>query len=211
MTDFPSNSQNPLGDKNVPDPKLEKKIERIVTTEVVIRKPKLGKKVRTLFFGGEVKSAGRYIFGDILIPAMKNMLLDAIARGSERVIYGETRRPRYQQEYGRPTIRYNSPVQRPNESYMLPQQPPRYPDSSKRNVHGDMILSSREEAEAMVQGLMECVDKYGAVSVLDLNEMIGHASAHTDNKWGWTTSIKSTQIKQVREGWLVELPPVEEI
>ena len=44
----------------------------------------------------------------------------------------------------------------------------------------------------------------------DLYDLTGLPSAHVDNKWGWTY-LTNTEIRQIRDGYLLDLPPMEEI
>ena len=54
------------------------------------------------------------------------------------------------------------------------------------------------------------IERYDVVSRADLNDMAGIPATYVDNAWGWT-SIRFAGIKQVREGYLLELPPMIEI
>lgn len=213
--DFPSNSQNPLaGPPQKKAAKEDKVIEKVVTGEVIMRPPSLGKRMKALFFGGEVKGASRYVVVDVILPAVRNTVVDAVTRGIERVVLGENavRRPRsggYGYDY-RPRMTYNAPVDR--NPAMLPKQPPRYSNQNNRSSQtlGDIILPSRDEAEMVIDMLGELIEKYDVASVADLHEMLGIHSTAIDNKWGWT-SPRGAGVSQTREGYVLILPPLEEI
>ncbi len=57
---------------------------------------------------------------------------------------------------------------------------------------------------------MASIEQYEVVSVSDLNELLGLPSSHVDNKWGWT-NLSTIDTKQVREGFRISFPPLEEI
>ena len=209
MEAFPSNAHNQTGDPKTPkEEKPKKDIQKVVSTEVVQRKTPLGRRFKNLFFGGEFKGAMKYITNDVLLPALRNMLVDTTTKGVERVVYGESysrRRP----ELGRPRISYDrlsSPIGRDSRRAMLPDQPPY--SSRRRQDIGEIILVSRSEAEIVVERLTDIIDKYEVVSIADLHDLVGLPTTYVDNKWGWS-SMKGVDIRQIREGYLLDLPPVE--
>jgi hypothetical protein len=205
--EFPGNSHNPTGPN---PPKEEKHIEKVVAGEVVQRKTPLGRRFKNLFFGGEFKGAMKYLSNDVLLPALRNMLVDTTTKGVERVVYGESysrRRP----EIGRPRVSYDR-LSAPSDRYgsrraMLPDQPP-FASSRRKQDVGEIILNSRDDAEIVAERLADIIDKYDVASVADFHELVGLPSSYVDNKWGWS-SMKGVDIRQIREGYLLDLPPVE--
>lgn len=200
-------------DKSKKVERPEKAIEKIVTGEVVVRKKSFGQRFKGIFFGGDFKTAATYVAADVLLPSLRNMLADATKGAVDRVIYGEsayTRRGRAP-EY-RPRVQYNNPINRatrdPRElSARLPDQPP-HPYRQNRHEASEIILASREEAELVLERLIDIVDKYDTASLADLYDLVGLKSDHVDNKWGWTF-LNTAQVIQLREGYLLELPPLE--
>jgi len=210
--EFPSNSHSKgLPKKDIPP----KDVQKIVTGGVVKRPVSIGKKAKNIFFGGELKEASSYVITRVLIPAMKDMFVDAVRSGIERAVYGDASPRRgglaANDRYGRAKISYNDVVDRSlrGRPTMLPDQPPRY-STGPRGALGDIILSSREEAEKVGEGLCDLIETYDSASVLDLHEMLGLPHTHVDNKFGWTTP-RGIGVTQVREGFLLVLPPLEEL
>lgn len=217
MEEFPSNSQNVVNTgKAVRQQKaapVEKDpVTKVVTDSVIHKKPSLGKKFKDVFFGGEFKGAVHYITGDVLLPAFKKLVVDATSMGMERLIYGDTnpRRMRRPDIQNPSRVLYNSPVNRdPRTRTMLPDQPP-YSPPSRHQDQGELIVISRTDAENVVERLSDIIDKYEVASVADLHALVGLPATYVDNKWGWT-NLAFANIKQVREGYLIDLPPVEPI
>ena len=89
MEDYPSNSHK----KKTPPKAIEeaKKVERVVEGEVIRRKKPLGKRFAELFIGGDAKSVGSYVMFEVLLPAVKDTLADAMSQGVERMLFGEAR------------------------------------------------------------------------------------------------------------------------
>jgi hypothetical protein len=204
--DYASNSK-----KSEQEGKPGKQIEKVVTGDVVQRQKTLGQKFKGVFFGGEFRSAARYIAADVLLPAFRNLIVDASTKGIERVIYGETSHASRRRTEYRPRVQYNNPinVDRRHARVPLPDQPP---SGYRQNRHegSDIILSSREEAELVLERLIDIIDKYDVASLADLYDLVGLPTNHVDNKWGWSY-LSECSVNQVRDGWLIDLPPLEPI
>jgi hypothetical protein len=206
--EFPSNSHKAV---EGPKPELPKKdIQKVVTGDAIQRQKPLRRKFKELFFGGEFKGATRYITVEVLLPAVKNMVVDATTKGIERIIYGDSS-PRRRTEIGRPRISYNNPIDRySRQRAMLPDQPPYSAARGRREDVGEIILVSRDEANLVVERLTDIIDKYGVASVADLHDLVGLPTTHVENKWGWS-ALKYAEVRQIREGYLIDLPAVEPI
>ena len=86
--DYKSNSNKA---KEPSKPKVEKKVQRVVSGEVIVHKKSLGQKIKGLFIEADFKSVMRYIVSDVLLPAARNTVVDASTKGIERMMY--ERRP----------------------------------------------------------------------------------------------------------------------
>lgn len=213
--DYQSNSKKNREKAEKSEPQEDKKIVKIITGEV-IQKPKgIRYKMKEVFLGGNFTTAMQYVTADVLLPALRNLILDMVSKGTERLIFGDSYyrrsgydpRPRISyQNYGNPI--YRDPRLVSDIRANLPDQ--RRPLRQNRRDVNDIILSSREEAELVVERLIDVIDRYQVVSLQDLHELLGLPSSHVDQKWGWTY-LNNVQIRQVRDGHLIELPPLEEI
>lgn len=193
------------------EPKAEKVIEKVVTGEVVQKPKSIGHKFKDIFFGGDFKLAMRFVSSEVLLPALRNLMVDSVTKGAERLVYGESsyRRPRPYDP--RPIVQYNNPlaIRRDPRMPNIPEQGPRAYRPTRRDAN-DIILTSREEAELVVERLIDIIDKYDVASLADLNELLGLPTQHVDNKWGWTY-LNNVEIRQIRNGYLIDLPTLEEI
>lgn len=204
--DYQGNSRKGKAEKAAPE---KKNIEKVVTGEVITRKVPLGRRIKETFFGGDFKNAAQYIAADVLLPALKNAIVDATSKGIERAVYGDVG-PRRVSE-GRGRVTYNTPVSR---SYRepranVPDQPSRRVERSSREGT-EIILSTRSEAEAVLERMQDIIESYDVVSMADLRELVGLQSTPVDNKWGWS-SLFEIEIIQIREGYLLDLPDPEVI
>lgn len=197
-----------------PESDQDQKLEKIVVGEVVTRKKPLGSRMKEIFFGGDFTSAGQYIAAEVLLPAFRNLLIESITKGAERVVLGDSSlaRGRPQPGYG-PRVTYNSPINRgpyreaTSRRANLPDQPttgrPR-----GRHDNTEIVLASRGDAEMVLERMQDIIDRYQVVSMADLHELTGLPAPYTDNKWGWE-SLRFAEIRQIREGYLLDLPPAE--
>lgn len=217
MDELPSNAQG-LGPAKEPDKKTKKDkkpLEKITTGEVEVRPKGLAYKAKNLFFGDEARSAVRYITDDVLFPALRNLVVDTTTKFIERAIYGD-KTPPSRRTYGSGPSRatYSTPVSRAgayqgpfasrNQALSERQSPRR-----RNNMQIDeIIISSKADAEAVLDMLKTVIDQYESASVQDLKDLLGWPSQFTDINYGWT-ALGSADIHPVREGYLLDLPPAE--
>lgn len=208
-TEYGSNSHKSRAQQK---PEEKEKIEKVVTGEVVQKKRSFGQKFKAIFFGGEFRSSSKYVAGEVLLPTLRNMLVDATTRGMERMVYGESSARRRiggpGPSYGS-RIQYNNPTLRRDRPYLPDQVLNRTMRQVRRDTN-DLVLASREEAETVLERLLDILSKYEVVSLADLYDLCGLPTSPIDNKWGWTY-LNNTEIRQVRDGYLLDLPPTEEI
>jgi len=206
MPDYSSNSHKSKG----PVAPEQKHVERITTGEVVTKKKPLGRKVKDLFIAADFRSVTQYVTQNVLLPAARNMLVDASSRGMERLIYGETA-ARRSPTNSSVRVNYGQPVQR-QDPRVARSQPMQFQRQENRRSFEmmDYILSSRNDADRVLEALSDIASQYGCVTVADLNQMVGREISHVDNKLGWE-HIGHARVVQMRDGYLLDLPPTIEL
>lgn len=211
QSEFPGNSNKKT--KAVVKKDEEKpKPEKAVTGEVVKKKPSIGQRVKDIFFRGDFQGVTRYVATEVLLPALRNLIVDSTTKGIERAIYGEVRALRHAP--GTSRYQYNNPIYRDRDRSSrahLPDQPPhRLPPRGRTHTIGDIVLTSKADAETVIERLSDIIDQYEVASVADLYDLLGLSTSFIDNKWGWTELVYA-DVKQIREGFLIDLPPAEPI
>lgn len=204
MSEFPSNS------KKARTEPPEKDIKRVTSSDAVRRKTPLSKQFSDTFIGGNPKSAAHYVVFGVLIPAAKDALSDGVSQGFERLIYGESRGPKRPRPGGFAPghVSYSRMAGvRPG-----PPQDRRELTRRARSQHDfdDIVISSRSEAELVVEQLFDLVSQFGSASVADLYTMTGVESTHVDNQWGWT-DLEGSSPRKIRGGYLLDLPDPESL
>ena len=199
----------------------KKTLERVVhTPPVKVKRGLIGRLVSGIVGPEGVSGIGEYVNEEIIKPAIKNIIVDAVTSGINMVMYGE-RGGRGTGGY-RPTTNYQrsthqSSYQRTNYTSRYTQhnaEPVQQPREVVRNRHvvEEYVLQDRHDASHVLVSLTENADSYGTVSVADYYELIGVPSTYTDNNYGWSIdTITRATIIGVRGGYVIKFPPLEVI
>lgn len=208
MDQFPGNSKRPERVREEP----AKKVERVVQGEVVRRTPSRTRRFTQNLIGGDAQSVWGYMFGEVLVPAARDMIADALTGGVERAIFGDSaagRRGGRSRHGGSGRTDYQSSFNR-SRSPLHREEPRRELSSRARSTHSfdEIILDQRVEAEEVLDRLDAMLDKYGSATVADFYELCGVTSTYTDQKYGWS-DISSASVQHVRGGYLLRMPTPE--
>lgn len=209
MTEYPPNSRKA---KTAPEPPEPKKVEQVTSAEV--RRPKrgLGRQFKAAFIQGNSRDALTYMVEDVVVPTVRDMFVDAMQSGIDRLFYGDTRRSR--SGYSTPLTSTSQAKVDYRSHSMGITKPGRTLSKAARSTHdfGQLIIPDRREAEDVIDNMFETLSRYGQVSVADLYVMTGIRPDHTDERWGWTSLPGAGVIPQKRRGgFLLNLPPTEEL
>ena len=216
MDDFPANSDRSKEEINeTSEPKeATKEPKKVIEGQVVRKKKSVGRKFKETFIGGSASTVGEYILYDILIPAIKDTLADVTTQGVERMLFSEVRSSsRRSGKRGRDNYTNYSNYTRRTEQRGSPFDD-RRPDPRRRRPSAkyefeDIIIPTRAEAEKVIDRLFDVIQKYDAVSVADLYELIGITGNYMDNKWGWYDIHGHDLVIRVSQGYLLNLPSPE--
>lgn len=175
----------------------QKKPVRVTKGKVVVRKKQQSA------FEESLESAGKYIFNDVLIPTLKDMLSEAITGATDQILYGGERPSRRREAKSSSHISYNKISS--NKTRV-------HPKAARRSGSFDFtnyIVETRREADDVVDSMYALLDQYGTVTVSDFKGLIDVTALYTDDNFGWTT-LKGARAIRVREGFTFDLPtPVE--
>lgn len=178
----------------------EKKVEKVVTGIVKTKKKSKINNFMGNIISEDAKSVKSYVFGEVLIPAIKKAISDIVTDGIDIILYGESRGRNKRSTADRVSYRnyYDDRGTRPrmNERQAI---------MAGSYSYDDIILSSRGEAEDVLARMDELMDTYGLVRVADLYDLVGITGNYTDNKYGWT-NIRNADIIRVRDGYMIKMP-----
>ena len=201
MEEYKSNSYRSKETQKNDNVKPEdRKIEKIVTGVVKTKKKSKISQAMDNFISEDAKNVKSYVFGEVLIPAIKKAISDIVTDGIDIILYGEARgrnkrstadrvsyRSYYDDRGGRNRMNERQAIMAGSYSY------------------DDIILSTRGEAEDVLSRMDELIETYGLVRVADLYDLVGITGNYTDNKYGWT-NIRNAEIIRVRDGYMIKMP-----
>ena len=137
------------------------------------------------------------IVGDVLIPALKKTIVDAVTNSIEMLIYGSTGNIK---KSGSSKVSYRSYYDNDYRS-----RNDRRDYRSAGYDYDDLVFGTRGEAEMILDNMFEILDRYKVVTVADLYDLAGERGRYTDNKFGWT-DISSASVVRIRDGFVIKLP-----
>ena len=201
MEEYKSNSYRSKELQKNDDVKPEdRKIEKVVTGVVKTKKKSKISQAMNNFISEDAKNVKSYVFGEVLIPAIKKAISDIVTDGIDIILYGEARgrnkrstadrvsyRSYYDDRGGRNRMNERQAIMAGSYSY------------------DDIILSTRGEAEDVLSRMDELIETYGLVRVADLYDLVGITGNYTDNKYGWM-NIRNAEIIRVRDGYMIKMP-----
>lgn len=173
----------------------EKKVEKVTTGKVITKKKSAFSKFADEFISEDAKNVKTYVLGEVLIPAIKKAVLDIVTDGINMILYGDAGRGGKRSTADRVSYRSYSDYSRPRDTRTV----------SAGYSYDEIILTSRGEAEDVLQRMDELMDAYGLVRVADLYDLVGITGNYTDNKYGWT-NIRNAEIVRVRDGYMIKMP-----
>ncbi len=186
----------------------KKRLEQVTTGKVTTRKRSGARRFADLFLAEDIGNVKEYIVFDLLIPAIKDMIVNMINNTTELLAYGRVKNGRNQTKAST-YISYNNYA-----GYSRPTQAPRQEPNRVGNSLDDIIFESRAEAELVLDNLRECIDQYGEVTVRDYLDAVGISgdkyTNYTQNNYGWT-DLREAYIVRVREGFMIVMPRVIQI
>lgn len=171
--------------------KEKKEVKAVVNGKVTKKKKGIGSKISTVLFDdnnvGDVKE---YVIFDVIVPAVKNAISNAITGGIDMLLFGERRS--------------DSSRSRGYTSYSSRSTNRR--DSSRRDYRhssvfefDDILLPTKIDATSVIDNMFNILDEYGVVSVADYYALVGEPSNYQMNAWGWE-NLGNVYVQRTRTG-----------
>lgn len=169
----------------------EKKVEKIISGEVKVRKKSGFRKMMDNFISDDVPNIRTYICKDVVVPTIKKIISETVdialfgrSRGSGRSLADK--------------VSYN-------KYYKSDYTPVNTVNTRTGYGYNEIVLESRGEAERVLSQMNDLIETYDMVSVADLYDLVGITGEYTDNRYGWT-NIRNANIRRVSDGFLLEMP-----
>lgn len=188
--------------KREADAKNKEKLRPVIRQDqIVSTKKPLSKKFAETFMTEDAKDVKTWLIMDVLIPGLKNTILDVLLM----MFFGETdsRSRESSRDRGRTNYRakYRSSSDRENRR----RRDDRY-DSDDRVDFRNIVLRSRDDGEELVDEMKKRIEDTGSVSISELLDMIDAAasSRYTDCNWGWDDP-RDVGLRRISSGWLIDV------
>lgn len=198
--EYPSNSNKAKeAEKETADRKIEKVVSGTAKTKKKGEISKLAGKIFSTEDMGDIKS---YLVDDVLIPGVKNTILDMIIDGASRVLGGKGRRSSTRSGN---KISYRDYYEQRDDRRAVGAVAPR-----PRFDFDEIVFPNRIDAENVRDQMDDVIARYGFVTVGDMYDMADLPQPYTSQKYGWTNIVNSSVIP-VRDGYVIKLPKASPI
>lgn len=172
----------------------EKRVEKVISGTAKTKKNEV-RKFRDIFISEDISNVKSYVLMDVLVPAIKNAIVDIVTDGVNMIFGTGSGRKKTSgsnyvsyRDYSRETKRDDNRV------------------SSGRFAYDDILFPSRGEADAVLEQMDAIIEEYGYVTVADMYDMADLNAPYTGNRYGWT-SVRRAEIVRVRGGdYVIKLP-----
>ena len=181
----------------------EKRAQKIIQGGARVKKKNGIRKMADNFISEDAQDLKSYVFLDLLVPAIKNTILDIIVNSAE-MIFGVRKRGNKNRTLDRFTY---------SDCYDSRSSERRRPSASRSMADfDDIILDNKGEAEEVLAQLDAMLDTYKVVRVADLYDIVGITAPHTANRYGWTNLHNAESIRMRDGSYLLKMPramPIE--
>ena len=184
-------------------------VEPVVEHPTTARKKSGLRKFADNVIQEDMKNVKSYIWTEVVVPALKSTISDAIANGVDMILYGEARGGRHRSTIARGLSKisyrdyYDDDRRSRRDRDREPVRPIGYDfDELEYDTKGD--------AEIVLLKLQECISRNGYATVYDLYEFSRYPAKWTDNKYGWT-NLDDVETYPSRGKFLIALPKVRVI
>lgn len=179
----------------------KEKVNPVVERDkIVSTKKPIGKKFAESFMSEDVKDVKSWLLMDVLIPGIKDTILDMLSM----MFFGEVsgrRGNRSRSYYDRDNYRsyYESSSKKRRES----RRDDRYESDDKIDFR-NIILRQRSDAENVIEKMRRRIDDTGSISIAEFLDLLDIPSRYTDNNWGWNDN-RDIEIRRVSSGYLIDV------
>lgn len=168
----------------------QRKFEPVIEGGKLNRKSEMQRGAESIFYN---------IIHDVVIPSAKKMLDEAL----HSLLYpGDTRRDTRQSNVQRTSYRRYYGTEDDSRAISAGRGADAY-------YYDTVTYASRGEAELVLDRMIEAVEEYGRVSVLDMYDMSDidpERIPHTANNYGWMDLRSARVVRSYNGDYLIKLP-----
>ena len=190
------------GNSNKQKPNARPTPEAVVEGRVIVRKPNVFARLRRLFVLDDPSTIGAWLVGEVVLPAVRDLVFDSITGAASRSLYGGD--SRFRPSTTKPAVGGAGKVSYNSISSGRPAQP-----RGANEPPEDIVIENRGDAQMILDTLREYASLYGHATRADFYALSGATppNAFIENAWGWTAEdLYRTAIRHVQGGYILTLP-----
>lgn len=213
--EYPSNSNNERLNPGVPISEPVRKPATVAKTESSkainpvakgrLKKDSTAKKVAKSMIKVDGHQIKDFVFGEVLIPTIKDAVYKIVTNGLSMVLFDRV-------DGSRGSRSGLSGTRISYSGYYRGDNPPRESRSDRYSRResfvpdGQIVYTTRQEAEDIIDGMADIIDQYGQVSIADMYDLSDvSAPPHTYNRYGWRT-VRDFYTRHTADGWVIVTP-----
>lgn len=176
------------------------RMEKLIDGKVQVRKKSTGRKLMEVFFSDEIPNLGDYLMFDLLVPAIKDTVVNIFTSGIEMLFYGKAKGGRrVVGRNGSTVVTYD---QFSKNGGIMAQR------SARQSVYDvmDVVFEDRGAAELILDQLIDYIDRYNRATVHDFYDACGVTTTnYNDDYYGWK-DLRGAIVTRARGGWVINMP-----
>ena len=193
---------NSFKSKETPKPEREHIKPVVSKSAVVSTKKSLSEKFAETFVAEDAANVKTWLVTDVIIPGIKNTILDML---SMMFFGGGSSYTRRSGSYYNYANKSNVSYGHYASSYGNRTQPSNQTAPVDEKVdYRHIVLRDIRDANTIVDILHDRIERYGQVSVADLLDAANLTGKYTDNNWGWTDP-RDINVRRVPGGYLIDV------
>ena len=178
----------------------------------VKKKTSIFKSVKDEFISEDAPSVGSYLLYDILLPALKDLVLEIGHGAIDTALGGDGRYRHSRRNSGGSYISYNRYYD-DRDRRRRDRDEERYESRRRSRDFDDFVFEYREDAEDVLDRMCDYLEKFGDVPVSYFYDLCGETvpGDFTKDDWGWTNLAGARVRGAGRKGYIIDLPKVRPI
>lgn len=203
VEDYPSNATTAIQKKEEVKPVVKGKIRK---------RSSIFRSVKDEFISEDADSMGSYLLNDILFPALRDLINDICHGAIDAAFGGGGGRYRSRSSSrGSSYISYNRYYD-DRDRRRRDRDDERYESRRRNRDFEEFIFQYREDAEDVLDRMCDYLERFGDVPVSYFYDLCGETvpGDFTADDWGWT-NLAGARVRNVRKGYIIDLPKVKPI
>ena len=180
----------------------KERAQKVVRGVARTKKPNMLSRLAGGVISDDAHNVGDHIRDDVLIPAVKDTILDIIIKGAT-IIFGGGRRPNSTNPLSNISY-YNYSDRFGGSPYSKPKTAAEQRTRNPFN-YDNIVFANRADAEMVLDQMWGSIKRYGLVTVMDLYDMADISAPYTSDKYGWT-DISTASVDRTYGGYIIRLP-----